>query len=168
MRQIAGTWRPVSRSEETEIIMSQMLMNAAVARVREIEPNWQPTPQIYQTVRGLIEANNANAREAQSRYEVLRDWGLSPGRYAVVSQPARGPGRNWTDEEIRQNDRIGRTYGCHTCGTREPGTSNGLFRLDHQLPNAINPSGQPQHVYPHCAACSYRQGGVVSNLRRKR
>jgi len=104
MREIGGTWRRVSPREETEIAISQMTMNAAIARVREIEPNWQPTLQLYQTARGLIEANNANAREAQSRYEVLRDGGLAPGRYAVESQPARGPGRNWTAEEIRENN----------------------------------------------------------------
>mgnify|MGYP003700630057 CR=1 FL=1 len=91
--------------------------------------------------------------------------GIGPGPYAKESLPARGPGRNWTAEEIRQINRIGRKYGCHTCGTKDPGTLSGNFFLDHQLPNAWNPLGRPQRLFPHCMSCSGRQGNWIRRNR---
>jgi hypothetical protein len=86
---------------------------------------------------------------------------LRPGPFAVESIPARGPMRNFSSAERAEIDRIGYTYGCHTCGTRDPGTSSGHFIPDHQPVSALNTSGEPQVLYPHCQTCSWRQGGEV-------
>jgi hypothetical protein len=70
---------------------------------------------------------------------------LIPGPYAKESIPARGPERDWTQWEIEQIDRIGSTYGCHTCGTKNLGAAH--FVPDHQPPTAINPTFvQPEAI----------------------
>lgn len=86
---------------------------------------------------------------------------LEPGEYAEDSIPARGPGRDFTPEERDAINEIGGRTGCHTCGTRDPGTKGGNFIPDHQPPSALNPSGEPQRLYPHCLDCSRIQGGQV-------
>lgn len=82
-----------------------------------------------------------------------------PGPYAGNSIPARGPGRNFTAAERQQINQIGRNTGCHTCGTKNPGTVSGNFVPDHQPPNALNPPGGAQRLYPQCLRCSRAQGG---------
>ncbi|AKJ03634.1 putative lipoprotein [Archangium gephyra] len=92
---------------------------------------------------------------------------LEPGQHARESIPARGPGRDFTVAEREAVNELGRKYGCHTCGTRNPGTKSGDFIPDHQPPSQLAP-GQPQRLFPHCKACSLRQGGEVNaELRRK-
>lgn len=84
-----------------------------------------------------------------------------PGPYAGDSIPARGPGRDFTPEERERLNEIGRDTGCHTCGSRDPGTKSGNFVGDHQPANALNPEGGPQRLYPHCLSCSRLQGGQI-------
>ncbi len=92
---------------------------------------------------------------------------LEPGPHARESIPARGPGRDFTVAEREAVNEIGRKHGCHTCGTRNPGTKSGDFIPDHQPPSQWAP-GQPQRLFPHCKACSLKQGGHVNaELRRK-
>jgi RHS repeat-associated protein len=83
---------------------------------------------------------------------------LRPGPFAGDSIPARGPGRDWTADERKRINEIGR---CHTCGTTDPGTSSGNFVPDHQPSNGLNADGGPQRLYPHCLKCSKKQGGEV-------
>jgi hypothetical protein len=42
---------------------------------------------------------------------------------------------------------------------------SGNFFLDHQLPNAWNPLGRPQRLFPHCMSCSGRQGNWIRRNR---
>ena len=92
---------------------------------------------------------------------------LKPGPYASESIPARGPGRDFTAAEREAVNRIGRKHGCHTCGNKEPGTKSGDFIPDHQPPSQLSP-GQTQRLFPHCKACSLKQGGEVNaELQRK-
>jgi hypothetical protein len=87
---------------------------------------------------------------------------LQPGPYAGESIPARGHDHAWTDFERAEVDRIGRATGCHTCGTKNPGTTKGHFIPDHQPPNALNAHNESQRLYPHCLSCSRKQGGEVT------
>jgi hypothetical protein len=92
---------------------------------------------------------------------------IRPGPYADKSIPARGPDRNFKDWERTQINDIGRTTGCHTCGTKNPGTKYGDFILDHQPPSKLNFNGWAQRLFPHCLSCSQRQGGqVLTALKR--
>lgn len=85
---------------------------------------------------------------------------LKPGRFAGESVPASGPGRITSGERAEVN-RIGRESGCHTCGTKDPGTKSGNFVGDHQPPSSLAKSGEKQQLYPHCLSCSRQQGGQV-------
>jgi hypothetical protein len=159
---IAGRLFDATPAEEARLEISQAQMQAALRRVQQLDPNWKPRPSLYETIEGEITANEAATREAQDRLYELSRVGIGPGPFAVESQPARGPGRNWTAEEIRENNRIGRIYGCHTCGTKDPGTRSGNFFVDHQPPNARNNRGRSQRIFPHCMICSARQGNWLS------
>jgi hypothetical protein len=48
--------------------------------------------------------------------------GIGIGKYAKGSIPARSPERDFTEEERTEINRLGYKDGCHTCGTRNPGT----------------------------------------------
>lgn len=94
-------------------------------------------------------------------------FGIGP--YAGESIPARSAARNFTRAERAEINRIGVKTGCHTCGTKNPGTKYGNFVLDHQTPSALNWEGAPQRLYPHCLACSDAQGlGIIRLLPRLR
>jgi len=86
---------------------------------------------------------------------------LRPGPYAVESIPAPEPGQPITAAMRQQINELGHQYGCHTCGSKNPGTPLGNFVVDHQPPTAMNLPGQPQRLYPQCWRCSVRQGGQV-------
>jgi hypothetical protein len=90
--------------------------------------------------------------------------GLKPGAYADESIPASGSRINTAEQA--EIDRIGAKSGCHTCGTRNPGTRRGHWIGDHQPPGGLNASGNAQRLYPHCVSCSSRQGGYVSWILR--
>jgi hypothetical protein len=161
-RRIMGRFVDATPAEEARLEISHAQMQAAVRHVQQLDPNWKPRPSLYETIEGEITANEAAAREAQDRLYELSRVGIGPGPFAVESQPARGSGRRWTADEIRENNRIGRTYGCHTCGTKDPGTRSGNFFVDHQPPNVRNNRGRPQRIFPHCMICSARQGNWLS------
>lgn len=93
------------------------------------------------------------------QYAQSRTRGVGPGPYAVESIPARGPGRSYRKYERNGTNRLGAKYGCHDCGTFDPGTKSGNYIPDHQPPNLVNVPGGAQRLYPHCKLCSARQGG---------
>lgn len=152
----------------TRLDLVTMQRDFAIARVREIEPNWRPSASIYETVEELISAALDEMYEANARYVELQNAGVCPGPYADESIPARGEGRDFTTSEREIINGLGSELGCHTCGTLDPGTISGNFVPDHQLPNALNPTNRPQRLYPQCVNCSNLQGGWVRYLKSKR
>jgi hypothetical protein len=134
----------------------------AIRQVQQLDPNWKPAPSAYESVEGLIGSYQADAQQARDRLSELRSVGMGPGPFAGESIPARGPDRNFTTNERDQLNEIGSETGCHTCGTKEPGTTSGNFVADHQPPSALNSMGSPQRLYPQCLTCSLRQGGWIS------
>lgn len=89
------------------------------------------------------------------------------GPFAGESIPARSKSQKFTAEERAEINRIGRTTGCHTCGTTDPGTKSGNFVPDHQPVSKTVPDGTPQVLYPQCKQCSLAQGGIISERIRK-
>ena len=138
-------------------------------RVREIDPNWKPRPSAAtpQTAQGAINERLGVIREAEARIRELATQGIGPGPFAKESIPARGSSRSFRIDERNEINLRGYRDGCHTCGSRDPGTPTGNFIPDHQLPSAIIPRGQRQRLYPQCAYCSSRQGGFVGSRNRK-
>lgn len=142
--------------------MSTGRMQEALRAVRRREPNWKPTPQAYETVEGLIRANEAIAQEAMLRALQVRLLRTGIGPYAKEWIAAPRTNRRLKKAEQAEIDRIGRIYGCHRCGTKSSGTKRGHFIGDHQVPTS---AGTPSRIYPHCWACSQSQGGFLSKGR---
>jgi RHS repeat-associated protein len=92
---------------------------------------------------------------------------LGPGPHAGKGTPARGPQRDFKAAERQAVNNEGQQLGCHTCGTKDPGTKSGNFIPDHQPPNGMNPNNDPQRLYPHCVGCSRKQGGDVNATSQK-
>jgi RHS repeat-associated protein len=85
---------------------------------------------------------------------------VGPGPNAGESVPA-GPTPRPTKEQQDKINEIGDRDGCHTCGTKDPGTKSGNWVGDHQDPTKLNPEGKPQRYYPQCRDCSNEQGGRI-------
>jgi hypothetical protein len=144
--------------QAARLVAAQARANDAISRVRELDPRWRPSPSAYETVEGLIRSYEGEAREAQARASELARFGIGPGPFSCESIPARGPSRDFTTQERATIDGFGYSAGCHTCGTRNPGTLRGHFVPDHQPPTALNNVGRPQRLYPQCVGCSRNQG----------
>lgn len=124
--------REATPAEETLIELTHVQADTAIRRVRQYDPYWDPAPSLFETPEGEIAANQATAKEAAEHYAWLQSRGMAPGPFARESIPApKGASRRFTVGQHREMNRIGRTYGCHTCGTKNPGTASGNFILDH-------------------------------------
>jgi hypothetical protein len=163
----SGSWPGASPGQQARLAASNVQAQAAIRRVQQIEPSWRPPASMSEGIEGAILSNQAALRQAEARLRDLQGRGLGPGPFAEESVPARGPGRANAKEQA-EIDRIGRLFGCHTCGTTESGTLRGNFIGDHQLPSSINRDGRPQSLYPHCFSCSRSQGGFVNPFIRGR
>ncbi len=158
---INGRLMQPTPGQAARLTVAEAQARDSIRRLREVEPNWRPRPSAYETVEGLIRSHQADARQAEARLAELGRVGIGPGPHAGESIPARGPERDFTAAERRWGNSIGQ---CHTCGTREPGTLLGNFVLDHQWPNALNPTGMAQRLFPQCKTCSRLQAGWVRRL----
>ncbi len=85
------------------------------------------------TVRRVLQAADAVAGGAKAivkRADDVADGARSAtgvGKHAGESIPARSPGRDFTAQERAKINDIGKTSGCHSCGTTNPGTKSGNF-----------------------------------------
>jgi len=161
-------WMELTPGQEVRLQVAEAYSRDAMSQIRVVDPNWTPSQSVYSTAEGYISTLEAETKEAQDRLRELATVGIGPGQFSGESIPARGPRRDFTDQERDEINRIGGETGCHTCGTTESGTSSGNFVPDHQLPNALNPPGQVQRLYPQCISCSWLQGGWVRFLNRAR
>ena len=81
---------------------------------------------------------------------------LKPGPYKHESIP--GHYGRLTAEEQRRINELFKKHGCHTCGTKKPGTQSGNAIGDHQPPQSL---GEPEQILPQCIDCMRTQGGEV-------
>ncbi len=165
---INGRMVDVEPGQAARLAVAESDAQAAFRRVREIDPNWRPTPSFQDTIEGSITTAKEETREAEARLNELARMGIGPGPFAGDSIPARERSRRLTEEERNELNRIGSKSGCNTCGTFDPGTPLGNWVGDHQYPNALNPLGRPQRLYPQCATCSATQGGWVRSFKATR
>lgn len=149
-------------AQQTQLDLLRSQAETAIRRVQERDRTWKPTPSFYETIDGEIGASRAIIQEANARLAELERIGIGQGYYTGQSIPARSESRSLRVEERNELNRIGRTTGCHTCGSTDPGTHRGNFVGDHQLPNAMNPPGREQRLYPQCLTCSRAQGNWIS------
>jgi hypothetical protein len=165
---IGNRWFEVEGGQAVRLAAAQARQHDAIARVRELEPNWRPKPSARETVEGLIRTYEAEALEAKARLAELTRAGIGPGPFAGESIPARGPGRDFTVSERREINRILNQTGCHTYGAFNPGTIRRDAVPDHQPPTGWNPHRRLQRLYPQCLSCSQRQGLWIGRNRRAR
>ncbi len=127
------------------------------------------------TAVGIVEAMHGASVISLSVYNMAYNQGpgsrsgnstLEPGPHSGESIPARSPDRHFNDGERESINKIGNETGCHSCGTKDPGTKSGNFVPDHQPPSKLNPKGKPQRLYPQCLGCSKKQGGQVRGITR--
>jgi RHS repeat-associated protein len=111
-----------------------------------------PTP-----VGGIVGAGE----EAAQLGSAAAKSAIGVGEHAGESIAARSAARDFTAAERSEINRIGSETGCHTCGTKNPGTKSANFVPDHQPPSSLNAARGPQRLYPHCVNCARRQGGEV-------
>ena len=90
-----GPIRPGARLENpspaqlARLEASRLAMNRALGQVREVDPRWKPTPQLYETIEGEIAAYQAITREAEARIGRLGEPTGNPRsiRPGVASEP---------------------------------------------------------------------------------
>lgn len=103
-------------------------------------------------------AGRAIAKGVTKKSDTLR-----PGPFAKDSIPAHR-GRPTASEQKQVNELMNK-HGCHTCGTKDPGTKSGNAIADHQPAQALD---EPEVFLPHCNHCKARQGGQVLQEMRRR
>lgn len=155
---ILGRWQAITPAQEARLAVSTSQMQEALRAVRKIDQNWKPPSQLYEFVEGLIRANEAVTREARFRVYELTVKRIGPGPFVSEWIVAPSTNRRLTKAEQEEINRIGRTFGCHRCGTKIPGTKKGGYVGDHQVPTSL---GIPTRIYPHCLFYSNAQGGII-------
>ncbi|WP_186420260.1 hypothetical protein [Bosea sp. CS1GBMeth4] len=164
----AGAWPNATPAQQARLVASELQAQAAIRQVQEIDARWKPPASISEGIEGAIATNQAAVRQAEARLRELQAMGIGPGAFSADSIPARNSYQRFTPSERDEINRIGSRFGCHTCGTTEPGTASGNFIPDHQLPSAFGRSGATQRLYPHCLSCSLKQGGFVRRFRGRK
>jgi hypothetical protein len=102
----SGRGEPPTPGQAARLAVAQARAKEAIARVREADPTWRPSPSMYQSVEGEIRAYEAEAQQAEARFLELQRNGIGPGPFAHDSIPARGPERSYRREEIEQITRM--------------------------------------------------------------
>ncbi|RUP11121.1 phage portal protein [Hyphomicrobium sp.] len=114
-------------AQQTRLDQSELLAQRAIQRVRKLEPNWRPQDQAYETIEGQISANEAMARQAESRLRELSlipdtnpNWGVNRLRKELCDSGYRllgetdAPGLEYinpnTLESVRIMERPGRRF----------------------------------------------------------
>ncbi len=174
----AGSGRPPSRTrggQPTDPLTEIRAANfqSHLDAIRELEPNnrelsyiapkdWVPTVGDLARVNGeLLRVRQRFAKEQHPERSAI-----PLGEYAGESIPARSSDRNFTKAERGVMNRIGAETGCHTCGTKFPGTISGNYVPDHQPASSLNPPGGLQRYFPQCLSCSLQQGlEIMHNLK---
>jgi len=94
---------------------------------------------------------------------------VGPGMYANHVDgwiPLPGASRNFKRSMRLANNRNGDLYGCHSCGSYDPGLWRGRplknWPIDHQMPISIQVVGVPFRGYPQCASCGLVGKGGTS------
>ncbi|EDO46360.1 predicted protein [Nematostella vectensis] len=88
---------------------------------------------------------------------------LHAGAFAKVSLPAVSK-LYASDTTKRKLVKLGKRYGCHTCGRKRWQT----FVGDHIPPNKLLKPGKTQRFYPQCTNCSNKQGAALSTNSKMR
>jgi hypothetical protein len=95
---IGGQWLEVELGQANRLSVAEARAQVAIARVRELDPNWRPTRSMAQSVEGQILAYEAQAEQAQARLrELIR---FEPPPIIPRQRPAASKERHDVAREI--------------------------------------------------------------------
>jgi hypothetical protein len=95
---INGQWVEVELGQANRLSEAETRAQVAIARVREFDPNWHPTPSIANNVEAQIKAHIAEAEEAQARLRELTRFQTEP--IIPKERPSTPQGQNEVAREI--------------------------------------------------------------------
>jgi hypothetical protein len=80
-RRLADFWRYSQNKTRLGIRAhpAETRAQAAIARVRELDPSWRPKPSAYESIEGLIGAHESDAEQGQARLRELARLQFSSG-----------------------------------------------------------------------------------------
>ncbi len=81
---INGQTTELTPSQAARLSVAQARAEEAIGRIREIDPNWKPSPSAYQSPEGLIRAYEADALQAQARVNELAASRALPGPFPAT------------------------------------------------------------------------------------
>jgi hypothetical protein len=103
-RNIGGQAYETTPAQEVRLDVSAARARALTREVQRHDPNWRPTPSIYEGVEGAILANEAQALQAAARLRELQRREPARGPMEEIFQPNGqhvGVRRRSTDERTR-------------------------------------------------------------------
>jgi hypothetical protein len=75
---IGGRWFEMELGQANRLFMAEARAQAAIARVRELDPNWRPGSVLRDTVEEQIRAYEAQAEQAHARLRELTRFQIAP------------------------------------------------------------------------------------------
>ena len=153
----------------------RVFSHPAVQAIIEIIPFVGAEGRAAEGIAGAVESGTARAAEQGAARATTEGAASSATKGAegaatpkeVPESIPAGPSAKPTAAQQKQINEMGNAHGCHTCGTKSPGTKSENWVGDHQPETALTPPGKPQVYKPQCLACSRRQGGQVRAQRAK-
>jgi hypothetical protein len=108
-----------------------------------------------------------------------RFWAIAPSSYTNLGSFARASlpaTERYANASQRLTiERLGKVFGCHTCGSRRIFQSGSQFVADHMPPKSVAEQLRKRwynrllrrnvsfRFYPQCITCSNKQGSILSN-----
>jgi hypothetical protein len=194
---VVASWAAHSAAVCTQQYGRQRRRNKSIPQ--SLRSAWQQRPAICDTSRSLLSfgSSSTNPSSIQPYRHTLRIclvgllgfqllggrfWAVAPSSFTHLGSFARGSiaatEQYATSTQRQAIERLGRLWGCHTCGSRQLfrslSTRSVQFICDHQPPKAVAYQLNQQwwrrllhrpvafRFFPQCAACSSRQGGLLS------
>jgi hypothetical protein len=74
---VGKQWLQIEGGQANRLAEAEARAQAAIARVRELDPSWRPRPSAYESVEGLIRTREAEAEQAQARFRELASVAIS-------------------------------------------------------------------------------------------
>lgn len=161
---VGDRWLEATPAQQLRAELSYKAMRKAVREAQTLNDTWRPRPQFYETVEGLIRANEATRLEAELYLYFQTGRPPRPGAFAHDWLTAPPSGLRLTAQQRRELDSIGQKFGCHGCGSTTNLTPRGHSVGDHQIPRSL---GKADRIYPHCIYCSASQGGLINTYRQR-
>jgi hypothetical protein len=95
-----GSFPDATPAQQARLAVAGARAQAAFQRVRQLDPNWQPSGSMRSGIEGAIREANDRASEADARYDQLRS-GIGGNFGPPLDQPG-GPSRNAVSEPNAQ------------------------------------------------------------------